>query len=65
MGGMISEVRGSCKIETYLKYAELVDGYGETFQSHNPNPEYKKLCKSLMKQDSETGEWVLQFRLHT
>ena len=23
---MISEVRGSSKIETYLKYAELVDG---------------------------------------
>lgn len=65
MGGMINEVRGSSKIETYLKYAELVDGYGETFQSHNPDPKYKKRCKSLMKQDSETGEWVLRYRLHT
>ena len=63
MGGVINEVRGSSKIETYLKYAELVDGYGETFQSHNPK--YKKLCKNLMKQDPETGEWVLVFRLHT
>ena len=62
---MINEVRGSSKIETYLKYAELVDGYGETFQSHNPNSKHKKLCKSLMKQDSATGEWVLRFRLHT
>ena len=62
---MINEVRGPSKIETYLKYGELVDGYGETFQSHIPNPKHKKLCKSLMKQDSETGEWVLRFRLHT
>ena len=29
------------------------------------DPKYKKRCKSLMKQDSETGEWVLIFRLHT
>ena len=65
MGGMTNEVRGSSKIETYLKYAGLVDGYGETFQFHNPDSKNKKLCKSLMKQDSETGEWVLPFRLHT
>lgn len=65
MGGMINEVRGSSKIETYLKYAELVEGYGETFQCHNPDPKYKKLCKSLMKQDPDTGEWVLVSRLHT
>ena len=65
MGGVINEVRESSKSETYRKYAELVDGYGETFQSHNPDPKYKKRCKSLMKQDSETGEWVLRYRLHT
>ena len=51
MGGMINEVRGSSKIET--------------FQCHNPDPKYKKLCKSLMKQDPDTGEWVLVSRLHT
>ena len=65
MGGMTDEVRGPAKIETYLKYAELVDGYGDTFQSHNPDPKNKKLCKSLMEQDPETGEWVLSFHLHT
>ena len=65
MGGFTDQVRGLSKIETYLKYAELVDGYGETFQSHNLDPKNKKLCKSLMNQDSATGEWVLSFHLHT
>ena len=29
------------------------------------NAQYKKLCKSLMKQDPESGEWVLRYRWHT
>ena len=65
MGGMTDEVRGPSKIAAYLKYAELVDAHGDTFQSHNPDPDNNKLCKRLMNQDPETGEWVLCFRLHT
>ena len=65
MGGLTDEVRGSSKIETYLKYAELVEGFGGVFQDHHPNPEHKKLCKKEMVQDPTTGEWVLRFYLHT
>ena len=28
-------------------------------------PKNKKLCKELMVQDPDYGEWVLRFRLHT
>ena len=65
MGGMSAEVRGPSKIKTYLEYMELVEEYGDMFQDHNPNPGNKKLCKKLMVQDPDTGEWVLYFRLHT
>ena len=65
MGGMQDEVRGPSKIAAYLEYAELVEGYGDTFQDHVPNPKNKKLCKRSMVQDPDTGEWVLRFRLHT
>ena len=65
MGGMHDEMRGSSKIKTYLKYAELVEEFGDTFQDHEPNPNNKKLCKKLMVQDPYTGEWVLPFRLHS
>lgn len=65
MGGTRGEVRGNSKIEAYLEYSELVDGYGDLFQTHIPDPKNKKLCKRLMDQDPETGEWVLRYRLHT
>ena len=65
MGGMHDEVRGPSKIAAYLEYAKLVEGYGDTFQDHVPNPKNKKLCKRSMVQDPDTGEWVLRFRLHT
>ena len=63
--GMTGEVCGRSKIETYLQYAELVEAYGDTFLDHSPNPKNKKLCKKLMDQDPDTGEWVLHFHLHT
>ena len=65
MGGMTDQVRGQSKIETYLRYVEEVEGYGDLFQEHDPNPRNKKLCKKLMVQDPYTGEWVLHFHLHT
>ncbi len=65
MGGMTGEVRGQSKIDAYLKYAEQVEDFGDTFQDHNPNPRDKKNCKKLMVQDPDTGEWVLHFHLHT
>ena len=65
MGGTSGEVRRQSKIEAYLKFAEEVEGFGETFQEHNPDPRNKKLCKRLMVQDPVTGEWVLHFHLHT
>ena len=65
MGGTSGEIRGRSKIEAYLKYANEVEGYGDLFLSHNPDPRNKKLCKSLMVQDPDAGEWVLWYRLHT
>lgn len=65
MGGMTGEVRGQSKIGAYLKYAEQVEGFGDTFQDHNPDPRNKKLCKRCMIQDPDTGEWVLYYHLHT
>ena len=65
MGGMTGEVRGRSKIEAYLEYAALVEGFGDTFQDRDPDPDYKKLCKREMSQDPSTGEWVLRFHLHT
>ena len=65
MGGMTGEVRGQSKIETYLKYVAEVEGFGDMFQEHDPDPRNKKKCKSLMVQDPETGEWVLRYHLHT
>ena len=65
MGGMNGEVRGESKAETYLNYVALVESFGDTFQEYHPDPKYKKRCKRLMVQDSETGEWVLHYHLHT
>jgi len=65
MGGMSGEVRAQSKAETYIKYVEEVEGFGDTFQEHRPDPKYKKECKRLMMQDPETGEWVLSYHLHT
>ncbi len=62
---MSGEVRGPSKIDAYLNYAEQVEGLGDTFQSHDPDPRNKKLCKRLMVQDPGTGEWVLHIHLHT
>jgi hypothetical protein len=65
MGGENGYVRGRSKAETYQKYAALVEGFGDTFQTHLPDPARKKHCKKLMVQDPETGEWVLHYHLHT
>lgn len=65
MGGTNGEVRGRSKAETYQKYAELVEGFGDIFQEHHPDPKYKKRCKELMVEDPEAGEWVLRYHLHT
>ena len=35
MGGVTDAVRGRSKIETYLKYVELLEGFGETFQDRD------------------------------
>ena len=65
MGGFSAAVRGKSKIETYLNYVREVEKWGSTMNSHEPDAKYKKVCKSLMKQDSETGEWVLRYHFHT
>ena len=48
MGGMSGEVRGNSKIEAYLNYVRLVEGFGGTFNSHEPDAKKKKVCKSEM-----------------
>lgn len=65
MGGLTDEVRGRSKSETYQKYVEVVEGYGDTFLDRIPDPKYKKYCKRVMVQDPNTGEWVLHYHLHT
>ena len=65
MGGTNGDVRGESKADTYQKYVEVVKGFGDTFQEHDPDPKYKKKCKKLMVQDPDTGEWVLYYHLHT
>ena len=65
MGGANGEIRAQSKIETYLKYVEKIESWGDTFQDHYPDPRYKSLCKRLMVQDPDSGEWVLHYHLHT
>lgn len=65
MGGRTDEVRGQSKGEAYANYVSVVEGYGDTFQDHDPDPRYKKVCKAQMVQDPNTGEWVLTFHFHT
>lgn len=63
MGGLVDEVRGKSKIETYLRYKEVAEN--EMFTTRIPNPVNKKLCKKSMVWDPNTEEWVLHFHLHT
>lgn len=65
MGGTHGEVRGKSKIATYLKYTEIVEHAKGIMDDAHPNPKYKKDCKKQMVQDPETGEWILQYHLHT
>jgi hypothetical protein len=62
VAGINGEIRGKSKAEVYRKYAAAVDGQGANFLDHNPDAKLKKVCKSLMRQDPETGEWVLRYR---
>jgi hypothetical protein len=59
MGGYNGEVRGSTKIETYLKYVERCEDWE---LEHKPEPKHKKLCKRLMVWDQTHEQWVLKFR---
>jgi len=63
MGGARGEIRDKSKIDTYLQYLELVEGWED--YDWNPDPKYKKACKSQMVQDPATGEWVLYYHMHT
>jgi len=65
MGGLSGEVRGKSKIEAYLNYVKEIERWGGAMNSHEPDAEYKKVCKSLTKQDPETGEWVLRYHFHS
>jgi hypothetical protein len=62
MGGFSGEKRGKSKIEVYLKYQEKFEDWEGSF---DPDPKYKKFCKRQMIWDSDTGEWVLHYYLHT
>ena len=65
MGGYSGEVRGKSKIETYLNYLGEIERVGGPFNSHEPPRQKKKLCKSLMKQDPKSEEWILPYHFHT
>ena len=64
MGALRGMVRGTSKAKAYQEYADLIEAHGDTFLDHRP-PKNKKLCKSLMHQDPDTGDWILDYRLHT
>jgi hypothetical protein len=59
MGGYGGEVRGSTKIETYLRYVEKCE---EWDLDHSPEPKNKKFCKRWMTWDEARKEWILEFR---
>ncbi len=65
MGGLRGQIRGKSKLEAYLKYKEKIEQLEGLFEDQYPDPKFKKYCKNLMFQDSTTGEWVLNYRLHT
>jgi hypothetical protein len=65
MGGMSGEIKGKSKIDVYIEYQEIIEQWGGTFQTINPDPKYKKFCKRQMVWDLDTGEWVLNYHLHT
>jgi hypothetical protein len=65
MGGTHGEVRGRSKIEAYLNYVELIEGFGAVFNDHFPDAKRKKACKNLMTLDPESGEWILRYHFHT
>ena len=65
MGGITGEIRGHSKAVLYGKYVEMVKNLRNAFQNSDPDPEYKKKCKSLMVWDPDAGEWVLRYHLHT
>lgn len=65
MGGTHGEVRGNSKIEVYLMYCDIVENSKDIMPDAHPDPKYKKKCKQLMVQDPDTGEWILQYHLHT
>jgi len=62
VGGASGKVSGKKKIDVYLEYQEITDNW---YGSVDPDPKNKKFCKSLMKLDPETGDWVLHYHLHT
>ncbi len=63
MGGVNLEVRSTNKADTYRRFVEAAEE--NPLPDIYPDPKYKKLCKSLMRQDPDTGEWVLRFRFQT
>ncbi|HTX22443.1 MAG TPA: hypothetical protein VMD27_11400 [Candidatus Aquilonibacter sp.] len=65
MGSVHGEIRGESKIDVYLKYVDEIKKWDGVFDEHFPDAKYKKVCKNLMEQDPNSGEWVLRYRFHT
>lgn len=60
MGGVTLEVRGKNKGQTFARFLEKAKD--NPLPDIYPDPKNKKMCKRMMKQDPETGDWVLLFR---
>ena len=60
MGGVTLEVRGRSKPETYARFVQQAER--NPHPDIYPDPKHKKMCKRMMVQDPQTGEWVLVFR---
>jgi len=58
MGSFRGEVRGSSKIETYIKYLEVSESWDLT---RHPDPKCKKFCKKQMEWDPVKKEWILKY----
>ena len=64
VGAVRGEVRGANKGECAERLQQLLDKDFEGW-SVSPGTRSKRELKTLMKQDPETGEWVLSYRAHT
>jgi len=59
LGSIRGAVRGTSKIDTYLKYLKKCEAWGDL--TRIPDPKCKKYCKKQMEWDAEKKQWILRY----